>query len=60
MAILKAGTRLRSAVCKTEIMIVAAPKDEVELLRNEITRLKAELEQMILPRFDVHHFPKQS
>jgi hypothetical protein len=31
MAVLKAGTRLRSAVCNTEIMVVAAPKDEVEL-----------------------------
>jgi len=31
MAVLKAGTRLRSSVCNTEIMIVAAPKDEVEL-----------------------------
>jgi hypothetical protein len=31
MAILKAGTRLRSAVCNTEVMIVAAPKEEVEL-----------------------------
>ena len=31
MAVLKAGTRLRSAVCTTEIMIVAAPKEEVEL-----------------------------
>ena len=31
MAILKAGTRLKSAVCSTEIMVVAAPKDEVEL-----------------------------
>ncbi len=31
MAVLKAGTRLRSAVCKSEIMVVAAPKDDVEL-----------------------------
>jgi len=31
MAVLKAGTRLRSAVCNTEVMVVAAPKDEVEL-----------------------------
>ena len=31
MAILKAGTRLKSAVCSTEIRVVAAPKDEVEL-----------------------------
>ena len=31
MAVLKAGTRLKSAVCSTEIMVVAAPKDEVEL-----------------------------
>jgi hypothetical protein len=31
MAVLKAGTRLKSAVCNTEVMVVAAPKDEVEL-----------------------------
>ena len=31
MAVLKAGTRLKSAVCSTEIMVVAAPKDDVEL-----------------------------
>ena len=31
MAVLKAGTRLKSSVCSTEIMVVAAPKDEVEL-----------------------------
>lgn len=31
MAVLKAGTRLQSAVCNTEVMIVAAPKDDVEL-----------------------------
>jgi hypothetical protein len=31
MAVLKAGTRLRSAVCSTEVMVVAAPKDDVEL-----------------------------
>lgn len=31
MAVLKAGTRLKSAVCNTEVMIVAAPKDDVEL-----------------------------
>jgi hypothetical protein len=31
MAQLKAGTRLRSAVCTTEIMVVAAPADDVEL-----------------------------
>lgn len=31
MAVLKAGTRLKSAVCNTEIMVVAAPKDDVEL-----------------------------
>lgn len=31
MAVLKAGTRLRSAVCNTEMMVVAAPKEEVEL-----------------------------
>jgi hypothetical protein len=31
MAVLKAGTRLKSAVCTTEIMVVAAPKDDVEV-----------------------------
>lgn len=31
MAVLKAGTRLRSAVCNTEVMVVAAPKEDVEL-----------------------------
>ena len=31
MALLKAGTRLKSAVCSTEVMVVAAPKAEVEL-----------------------------
>ena len=31
MAVLKAGTRLKSAVCSTEVMVVAAPKDEVEV-----------------------------
>jgi hypothetical protein len=31
MAVLKAGTRLKSAVCNTEVMVVAAPKDDVEL-----------------------------
>ena len=31
MALLKAGTRLRSAVCNTEVMVVAAPGGEVEL-----------------------------
>jgi len=31
MAILKAGTRLKSAVCNTEVMIVAAPKTDVEV-----------------------------
>ena len=31
MAILKAGTRLKSAVCNTEVMVVAAPKQEVAL-----------------------------
>jgi hypothetical protein len=29
--ILKAGTRLKSAVCTTEVMVVAAPKDAIEL-----------------------------
>ncbi len=31
MALLKAGTRLKSAVCTTEVMVVGAPKDEVEV-----------------------------
>jgi len=31
MAQLKPGTRLRSAVCATEVMVVAAPKEGVEL-----------------------------
>ena len=31
MAELKPGTRLRSSVCATEVMIVAAPKGEVKL-----------------------------
>jgi hypothetical protein len=31
MAQLKPGARLRSAVCDTEIMVVAAPASEVEL-----------------------------
>ena len=31
MATLKAGTRLKSAVCSTELMVVAAPTDEVEV-----------------------------
>ena len=31
MAQLKAGSRLRSAVCATEVMIVAAPKADVSL-----------------------------
>lgn len=31
MALLKAGTRLKSAVCTTEVMIVGAPKEEVEV-----------------------------
>jgi len=31
MAILKAGTRMRSAVCKAEVMVIAAPAGEVEL-----------------------------
>jgi hypothetical protein len=31
MAVLKAGTRLKSAVCSTEVMVVAAPKEDVEL-----------------------------
>ena len=28
---LKAGSRLRSAVCDSEVMVVMAPKDEVEV-----------------------------
>ncbi|MDE0884065.1 MAG: hypothetical protein OSB70_00890 [Myxococcota bacterium] len=31
MAVLKAGTRLKSSVCSTEVMVVAAPKDDVEV-----------------------------
>jgi hypothetical protein len=31
MAQLKPGTRLRSAVCATEVMVVAAPKGDVEV-----------------------------
>ena len=31
MAQLKAGTRMRSAVCATEVMVVAAPPDDVEV-----------------------------
>jgi hypothetical protein len=31
MARLKAGRRLRSAVCKTEVMVIAAPDADVEL-----------------------------
>jgi len=31
MALLKAGTRLKSAVCSTEVMIVGAPGEEVEV-----------------------------
>ena len=31
MAVLKAGTRLRSNVCTTEAMVVAAPAGDVEL-----------------------------
>jgi len=31
MAAFKPGTRLRSAVCATEVMVVAAPKEEVGL-----------------------------
>ncbi len=31
MAVLKPGTRLRSAVCATEVMVVAAPKGDVEV-----------------------------
>jgi hypothetical protein len=29
MALLKAGTRLKSAVCATEVMVIAAPKEDV-------------------------------
>jgi hypothetical protein len=32
MAILKAGTRLKSAVCASEVMIVAAPKEGVQVM----------------------------
>ena len=31
MAQLKAGTRMRSAVCATEVMVVAAPAEDVEV-----------------------------
>jgi hypothetical protein len=31
MALLKAGTQLKSAVCTTELMVIAAPKEEVEV-----------------------------
>ena len=31
MAIFKAGTRLRSAVCSTEVMVISAPADDVEV-----------------------------
>ncbi len=31
MALLKAGTRLKSSVCTTELMVVGAPKEEVEV-----------------------------
>ena len=31
MAQLKAGTRMRSAVCKTEAMVIAAPATEIAL-----------------------------
>ncbi len=31
MGLLKAGTRLRSAVCNAEVMVVAAPKDDVDI-----------------------------
>jgi len=31
MAELKAGTRLRSAVCATEVMVIAAPGGELDL-----------------------------
>ena len=31
MALLKAGTRLKSAVCTTELMVVGAPKEEIEI-----------------------------
>jgi hypothetical protein len=31
MAALKAGVRLKSAVCSTEVMVVAAPSGEIEV-----------------------------
>jgi len=31
MATLKVGTRLKSAVCNTEVMVVGAPPDDVEI-----------------------------
>ena len=30
MAVLKPGSRLRSAVCATEVMVIGAPKDDVD------------------------------
>jgi hypothetical protein len=40
MAQLKPGTRLRSAVCATEVMVVAAPKDGAELTCGGATMLE--------------------
>jgi len=31
MAVLKPGTRLRSAVCATEVMVIGAPKDDFDV-----------------------------
>ena len=31
MSVLKAGTRLKSAVCNTEVMVVMAPKEPTEV-----------------------------
>jgi len=41
MAALKVGTRLRSAVCKTEVMVVAAPAAEVDLRCGGVAMLAA-------------------
>jgi len=40
MAVLKAGTRLRSAVCSTEVMVVAAPKSDVEVTCGGVTLIE--------------------
>jgi hypothetical protein len=42
MAQLKTGSRLRSAVCATEVMVIAAPASEVELTCGGAPMLDAE------------------